>query len=138
MGRKGFKKKSKWDGLPTNFAEAVQGSTTDEIRKRISDIAILNCEMKKTLENDAEVASAKESLKHLMEPYREDFKSFKLQIDYLKSVLDDKDGGATTAAAGERASASAIEEFLDVVKKGNGKVTLTIPGQAPVVVRNNE
>lgn len=94
--KRGFKKaKDKFDSLSSEFKDAVAGMSTDEIRKRISEVAILDCTMKAQLKLDEEVNDAKAKLKNLMEPYREDFKSFKLQIEYSKSMLDAKGGGAT-------------------------------------------
>ena len=94
MGRKGnFPKKDKFDALPEGFKEAVEQSSTEEIRKRISDIAILDCTERAVLKEDPDVQQAKEQLKNLMDPYRENLKSYKLQIEYAKRVLDDKGGG---------------------------------------------
>jgi hypothetical protein len=101
-GKKGSGKKSdKFDSLSPGFKEAVAGMGVEEIRKRISDITLLDLEMRKLLKEDEKVLSAKEVLKNLMQPYRDDFKSYKLQIEYCKSVLEDKNGGATTAKAEE-------------------------------------
>lgn len=119
MGRKGFGKKKNPDaGLPQGFREAVAGMSTDEIRKKISDITVLDLAMRKVLEDDDKVQTAKAVLKNLMEPYREDFKSFKAQLKCCKAVLDDKNGGATSAkleeehAAKKTASASPIKEVV--------------------------
>jgi hypothetical protein len=93
MGRKGFSKKDKFDALPDGFKEAIEQASTDEIRKRISDIAILDCTERAVLKQDPDVQQAKEALKNLMDPYRENLKSYKLQIEFAKRVLDDKGGG---------------------------------------------
>ena len=94
---KKFAKKNPDEGLPEGFREAVAGMSTDEIKKKISEITILDLAMRQLLEADEKVSSAKEVLKNLMEPYRADFKSFKAQIKVCKAVLDDKNGGATSA-----------------------------------------
>lgn len=100
MGRKkSFKKKDKFEDLPDDFKEAVLQSSTDEIRKRVSEVAILDCEMRAQLKSDPDVQQAKDALKDLMEPYREDLKSYRLRIEFCKRVLDDKGGGATASAA---------------------------------------
>ena len=100
MGRpKGsFSKKDKFEALLPEFKDAIQQSSTEEIRKKISDVAILDCTMKATLKEDPEVQGARETLKNLMEPYREDLKSYKLQIEFMKRTLDDKGGGMTVTA----------------------------------------
>lgn len=96
MGRKG-PPKDKYDALPEGFKESVEQSSTDEIRERIAKIAILDCNERALLKQDPDVQQAKDALKNLMEPYREDFKSYKLQIEFANRVLDDKGGGEKPA-----------------------------------------
>lgn len=104
MGRKaGFPKKGKWDELPTGFKEAIEQSSTDEIRKRVSDIALLDCKEHGLLKADPEVGMQKEKLKNLMEPYRENFKSYKLQISFCNEILKDKGGGTPTTESKTKA-----------------------------------
>jgi hypothetical protein len=117
---KKFAKKDPNEGLPEGFAEAVAGMSTDEIYKKISDVTLLDLAMRRVLEEDEKVSSAKEVFKNLMEPYREDFKSFKNQIKCCKRILDDKNGGATSAR---------LEEEHEAAKqKSRGTITLTVPG----------
>lgn len=95
MGRKkGFTKKDKFDSLDSDFKEAVAQSSTDEIRRRVSEIAILEVTEKQILKQDPAVLEAKEKLKNVMEPYRESLKAYRLKIEWCKRVLDDKGGGA--------------------------------------------
>lgn len=98
MGRKpGFaKKKDPFESLPESFKDAIADASTDEIRKRISEICLLDVTEKELLKADGDVEMAKEALKNLQEPYRENIKSYKLQIEFCKRVLDDK--GADTSA----------------------------------------
>jgi hypothetical protein len=84
------KPKDKFAALADTFKDAVAQSSPEEIHKRISDIALLDCALRDQLKEDGDVESAREALKNLMEPYREDFKSFRLQIDYARSILDAK------------------------------------------------
>lgn len=96
MGRKGpFPKKDKFDSLDGDFKDAIAQSSPEDIRKRVSEIALLECTTRAILKEDPDVQEAKEALKNLMEPYREDLKAFKLKIEYAKRVLDDKGGGQT-------------------------------------------
>lgn len=121
MGRKkGFSKKDPHANLPEGFKDAIDGMSRDEIRKRISDIAILDCEYKAALKADPDVAQAKDSLKNLMQPYRDDIKSCKAQIAYCKEVLDAK-GGADVQGAVEN---------LQKTLGPNGKMTLTAGGKS--------
>ncbi len=101
MARKYTKKKADADSLPEGFGEAVAGMSVDDIRKKISDITLLDLAEHKMLSDDGDVNNAKSALKNLMEPYRENFKAYKVQIRFCKQVLDDKNGGATSAKAEE-------------------------------------
>lgn len=94
MGKKKFfKKKDKFDSLGDDFKSAVQQSSPDEIRARIAQVTILDIEMKAQLKADPDVAQAKDALKNLMDPYREDLKSYRLQQEFMKKAIDDKGGG---------------------------------------------
>lgn len=126
-GKKNFAKKNPDEGLPEGFREAVSSMNTDEIRKKISDVTLLDLGMRHLLEADEKVSSAKAVLKNLMEPYREDFKSFKTQIKCLKAVLDDKNGGATSARLEEEHEA-AKEAKRNAGKKDDTTIELSIPG----------
>jgi hypothetical protein len=124
MGRKkGYTKKDPYSGLPEGFKEAIEGMSRDEIRKRISDIAILDCEYRAALATDPAVQDAKRTLKNLMEPYRDDFKSCKLQLAYCKQALDDK-GGATVS--------SAVEGLQKAIGP-NGKMTVSAGGKSATI-----
>ena len=114
MGRKkggtNFVKKDQFADLSDEFKDAVAGSSVDEIRKRISDVALLDCTTKALLKEDGDVAQAREALKQLMEPYRADIKSFKLQIAYCKQVLDDKGNGAAKVGSAAEAAVKFIAD----------------------------
>lgn len=92
MGRPKGPKKDKFDVLSDAFKDSIQQNDIEGIKKKISEIAVLESEMRQTLKDDPEVCSAKESLKNLMEPYREDLKAFKLQVQYAIQVMKDKGG----------------------------------------------
>jgi hypothetical protein len=95
-GKKGTKKSAD-DGLPEGFAEAAAGMSTDEIRRKMSDVMLLDMAMRDLMEGDDKYQQAKIVFEQLAAPYKEDFKSFKLQIKCLKRILDDKNGGAISA-----------------------------------------
>jgi hypothetical protein len=127
---KKFAKKDPNEGLPDGFREAVAGMSTDEIRRKISDITVLDIGMRQLLDADEKVSSAKEVLKNLMEPYRADFKSFKTQIKVCKAILDDKNGGATSAkleeehqAAKEAKRTAGVKDTTIEMTLANGKST---------------
>ncbi len=94
MGKKDFKKKDKYDSLSDNFKDAVVQASTDEIRKRISEVSILDITERQVLKLDPAVEEARAKLKELVDPYRENLKSYKLQLEFCKQILDEKGGGA--------------------------------------------
>lgn len=103
------KKKDKFDALGDEFKSAVLGSSIEDINKRIARTAKLDMEMREILLKDDAIngpTGAKAVLKNLMQPYRDDFKSFKLQMEFAKWAIDQKDGGASTAKAQEEESQS--------------------------------
>jgi hypothetical protein len=117
-GRVPKKEKDKFDGLSQEFRGAIDGSSTEEIRKRVSEVALLDATEKQVLKNDPDVVSAREVLKNLMEPYRENFKSYKLQIEYCRQALDGSGKDTTTTA-----TAKAIEGILN--PDGTGRTTVS-------------
>jgi hypothetical protein len=112
---RGRKKEDKFDSLPPGFKESVEAMSTEAVRKRISDIALMQVIDAEDLKNNDEVQMAAERLKNLKEPYNLNKKSFKLQIEWCKLVLDNANGGATSASAQEtvKASMNAPEEDGD-------------------------
>lgn len=98
MGRpkgSGKGKKDKFSDLSEDFKDSVTSSSTDGIRKKISDVAILHITMKALFKEDPEVQQAKDALADVSMPYRDDLKAFKLQLEFLKKSLDEKGGGAS-------------------------------------------
>ena len=106
MGRPPKKKKDKFDDLPESFKDAIQQSGADQIRKRIADIALLQVVEKELLKDDGEVSDAKDTLAGLLQPYRENLKSYRLQIEFCKQTLDDQSGDGATDRAVEQRSAN--------------------------------
>lgn len=92
--KKMFKKKDKFDDLASEFKDAVQQSSTDEIRARISRVAILDMAEKALFKADPAVAKARAALKDLTDPYRDNIKEYGLQLQFMKKTLEDKGGGA--------------------------------------------
>lgn len=82
--------KDKFKDLGEEFKDAIAGSSVEEIRKRICDIAILEVVEKQMLAQDPDVEQAKEALDNVASPYREAIKEMRLKIEFCKQVLDDK------------------------------------------------
>lgn len=120
MGRKGkFAKKDKWAGLPDGFKDAIQQSSTDEIRKRVGEIALLDSTERAHLKINPDVVMARNALKNLMDPINENLKSYKLQISFCRETLKDKGGGATVSKL-----PSGVDK-IEVSVAGHKTVTLT-------------
>jgi hypothetical protein len=136
MGKGKGKGKKKDDGLPEGFAEAVAGMSTDEIRRKLSDIILLDIAMHDMMDADDKYQQAKAAYEELAAPYKEDFKSFKQQIKCCKRILDDKNGGAISAkleedhiAAKEAKRTSGLRESTRESNYGDAKVTVSVDGQ---------
>lgn len=121
MGRKKGppkEKKSEFDALPPGFKDAIDSSTTDKIRERVSEIALLDAETKKLLKEDPEVQQIRDALKLATEDYRENIKSYRLQIKYCSQVINDAGGGAKVKTV-----AAAVQGILDPDGTGETKVS---------------
>lgn len=95
---KNFKKKTKtdkFDDIGKEIRDAIMQSTTDEIRKRIADVAILDCAEKALLKKDPAILAKKAELKDLMDPVRDNLKGYKLQIEFCSKILREKGVGRT-------------------------------------------
>lgn len=103
------KRDKRFEKLEETFRDAIAQSSTDEIRKRVSEIALLEADERELLAMDPDVNQAKDALKELMEPYRENLKEFKLKIEYCKWSLEQK--GAAIAV-----SKRADEEMNEALK----------------------
>ena len=86
LNKKGVK--DRFESLGDDFKDAVNSASADDVRKRIGEIALLDCTEKSVLKEDPDVAQAKDALKNLMEPYRESLRSYRLQIEYCKNCLE--------------------------------------------------
>lgn len=98
MGRKKgpYKKKDKFDALESEFKDAVMQSSSDEIKKRVSEIALLQSATQAFLKVDPDVLQAKATLKGLTESSRETIKLCKLRIEFCQKTLTDKGIGTPT------------------------------------------
>lgn len=102
----GGEKKDEFKDLDETFKDAVAQSSTDEIRKRITELALGELWTREDLKDNGEINDLKDKLSARMEPYRKDLKELRLQIKYCKSILDDK-GAPTAGAAKNRAEKQA-------------------------------
>jgi hypothetical protein len=93
MPRKGFKKVvDPFADLPSDWREAVAGSSREEIQFRIAKVALDDAELRRLKKEDEHLKECAEQYKDASAMYREGFKTNKLKIEYMKKALDDKGG----------------------------------------------
>ena len=77
-------------GLDGDFKDAVTGSTTEEIRRRISKVAAAEEENLKAQKDDQQLKEAKQAAKDAGEQYREGTKLNRLRIRWCLRTLKDR------------------------------------------------
>lgn len=97
MGRpKGSKNKNEFDALPDSLVSELRMADEAKLKGKLAEVTLLAEEQRETMEADADLQSAKMTLKDLMSPYKEDMKINKQTIKLCKSILDSR-GRAPTA-----------------------------------------
>jgi hypothetical protein len=84
------KRFSKIDDVDDEFRDQVQGMGKDQLRQKITEVVMLEQANQDALKADQKVASIKEELKNLTEPYKEDAKIHKLKLEFLAYVAESK------------------------------------------------
>ena len=79
-----------FEGLETEFKDAIAGMSPEDINKRISDVAKNQEENLKLMKEDQDLSEKKELAKEAAAQYREASKSNRLKIQYCVRVLGDK------------------------------------------------
>jgi hypothetical protein len=87
------KDKNPFADLSDEFKAAVDSMNIDEIKKRVAEVSLSQCEIMAAKKLDEDYISKKELAKEAGAVYRESTKQNGLKISYCKSVLDAK--GAT-------------------------------------------
>lgn len=87
---RGRKKQDKFAKLDSEWKDAVAASSVDDIRKRISDIALEREELLKQKEEDMQLKEALQAAKDAGEVYRDGEKTARLRIQFCKRVLEDR------------------------------------------------
>lgn len=85
-----FAKKDPFADLDSDFKDAVAGSSPEEIRKRIAQIAIDEENNRNAKDDDEDLKEKKEQAKIAGEQYAEATKAHRNMIRYCKRVLEDK------------------------------------------------
>ncbi len=87
MGRK---KKNPYADLSETFCDAIASASTEEIRSRIGEIAIIQQELMEAKEMDEDFQRKKEAFSIAGEVYRHGTKENRLKIEFARSVLKDR------------------------------------------------
>ncbi len=87
---RGFKKKGKFDDLDSDFKTNVENMTDEEIKRRISEVAIAEHENREAKTKDTDLADKMAAVKFAGEQYREASKMNKLRIAYAHFILESR------------------------------------------------
>lgn len=124
------------EGLPENFVESISAMDTDQIRRKMGDIILLDISMREVQEKDEKFQTAKAAYEELAEPYKTDFKSFKKQLAVCKRILDDKNGGAISAKLEEKhladKEAKRTAGLRESTREDDVETTISFNGSKPV------
>lgn len=73
------------------FCGEVRGYTLDQIKDRLSKLSLDAQAVVMAKENDQELEDAKNEVKEMSSPYRESLKKLRQKIDFIVSILEEKD-----------------------------------------------
>lgn len=85
---RGFKKKEPFADLDQEFKETIDNMTDEDIKRRVSEVAIAEHENRANKAKDEDLAQKVASAKFAGEQYREATKMNKLRIGYAHAVLE--------------------------------------------------
>jgi len=84
--------KDQFGDVPEEFKEVVEGLGTDDIRKKVAEIALNQVELMKAKKEDQDLAEKREQYKSAGEIYSSGTKLNRKKIEYLKTLLESKGG----------------------------------------------
>lgn len=82
------KKKSNFEELDDDFKTMIDSASEDEIRKKISDVALNEAQNQENKKQDQDLKEKKEAVKMASEQYKDATKANKLRIGYARSILE--------------------------------------------------
>ena len=85
---RGFKKKSPFADLDAEFKETIDNMSEEDIKRRISEVAIAEHENREAKKKDEDLAEKVAAVKFAGEAYREATKMNKLRIAYAHFILE--------------------------------------------------
>lgn len=81
-------KKGQFDDLDTEYKTNIEAATDDEIRSKISEVAMNESDNLEAKKNDEDLKAKKETAKFAGEGYAEASKFNKMRINYAKHILE--------------------------------------------------
>lgn len=76
--------------IDSTFCGEVRGYTLDQTKDRLSQLSLEVQAVVQAKENDDELTAAKAEVKEMGAPYRESLKKLRQKIDFLVSILEEK------------------------------------------------
>ncbi len=111
--KKGFSgPKDPFDDLGSDFKDAAAGMSREQLEHRIAEVALNDVELRKAKKEDEDLKEKAEIHKEAAAVYRDGFKANRLQIEYMKRVLDDKGGPTKAPSKEDSADANAVKKFV--------------------------
>lgn len=83
-----MKNKDPYKNLDPAFKNRVEAMSDNEIRAKVSEVALYRQARLESLKNDPEVEQAKDSLSLLTADYKADVKASDLKIRFAKEILE--------------------------------------------------
>jgi hypothetical protein len=87
---RGFKKKGPFDDLDKEFRETIENMSDEDIKKRVSEVAIAEHENRQAKAKDQDLSDKVAAVKFAGEQYREASKMNKLRIGYAHFILESR------------------------------------------------
>ena len=84
----GRPKKDEFSDMDPELKEQLEGMDDTEVRRKVSEFALLRQAQKEMMKEDPEVIEATENLKLAKGPYNEAIKGAELNIKFAKQLLE--------------------------------------------------
>lgn len=85
---RGRPKKDEFSDLDPELKAALENMTDEEVRRKVSEFALLRQAQKEMMKEDPDVQEASDNLKMVKGPYNEAIKGAELNIKYAKFLLE--------------------------------------------------
>lgn len=85
---RGRPKKDEFADIDPELKETLESMSDEEVRKKVSEFALLRQAQKEMMKEDPDVQEASDNLKVVKAPYNEAIKGAELNIKYVKFLLE--------------------------------------------------